>query len=252
MSSAMNELNSRTVVITGAGRGLGAAFALVLAASGCDLVLCGRRLSDLETIGKLIVERGGNIPQCVALDLANPESVREAARAIAARKLKIDILINNGAMWLEAREAPFEDAEVLGVINAAITGTFLFTQSLHQLLFASDAPDVVIIGSTSGLPNAILQNESVPFYAAKRGQVALADGFRQSFAGTKIRSILVNPPDLDDVQPDQQEWVEATQRHKGQPATNRDVVEAVVFAITRPRHISMTIDMSTDDVSSLP
>ena len=69
MSSAKNELNSRTVVITGAGRGLGAAFALVLAASGCDLVLCGRRLSDLEAIGKLIVERGGNIPQCVALDL---------------------------------------------------------------------------------------------------------------------------------------------------------------------------------------
>ncbi|WP_436642443.1 SDR family oxidoreductase [Microbaculum sp. FT89] len=248
----MGELRGKVVVVTGAGRGLGAAFALALAEAGCRLVLCGRRMSDLETIGNLITERGGQSPLCVSLDLADADSVKRACAQIAAHTSLVDIVINNGAMWLEARAEPFADAEVLGVVNAAVTGTFLFTQGLHPLLTASEAPDVVTIGSISGLPNAALQTVSVPFYAAKRGQVALADGFRQAFAGTKVRSLLVNPPYLDEARPDQPDWQDAARRPKGARGTSRDVVEAVVFAMTRPRHVSLTIDIDADDGGVFP
>ena len=241
-----SDLCGKVVVITGAGRGLGAAFALSLAEIGCELVLCGRRVADLDNVAQRVVQRGGRTPELVTLDLADSNSVKQAVSRISALKTRVDILINNGAMWLEARAEPYDEADVLAVTNAAVSGTFLLVQGLHPVMEGSQTPDVVTIGSTSGMPNAALQSVSVPFYASKRGQVALADGFRQEFSGTKFRSILVNPPDLDDALPDRQEWLEASGRQKGQRATSRDVVEATIFALTRPRHVSLTIDIDAD------
>jgi NADP-dependent 3-hydroxy acid dehydrogenase YdfG len=104
---------------------------------------------------------------------------------------------------------------------------------------------VVIIGSVSGLPNVSLQNVSVPFYTAKHGQAALADGLRQMFLGTPVRSICIHPPWIKDISPLDAEWEAVPSGAKAEMATNRDIVEAVIFAITRPRHVtiaSMVID----------
>ncbi|SEB52825.1 NADP-dependent 3-hydroxy acid dehydrogenase YdfG [Nitratireductor aquibiodomus] len=243
----MSGLEDKIVVVTGAGRGLGAAFATSLAMAGCRLILCGRRMGDLETVGRAVTRLSGHHPDLVTLDLADAPSVRDAVKQIEARLSHVDILINNAAMWLESSTEPYEDNAVLQVINSAMAGTFLFTQGLRSLMEASEAPDVVTIGSISGLPNAALQSVSVPFYAAKHGQTALAEGLRQTFAGTDFRSILVNPPYLDDVQPDHPDWKAAGQRRKGQRGTGRDVIEAVIFALTRPRHVSLTIDIDADE-----
>jgi NAD(P)-dependent dehydrogenase (short-subunit alcohol dehydrogenase family) len=243
----LKDLEGKVVVVSGAGRGLGAAFALSLADVGCELVLCGRRVSDLEVTAKLVGERSGKTPEVVELDLSAVQSVTQALSRILVLKPKVDILINNGAMWLEHSSEPIEAAEVLGVVNSAVTGTFLLTQGLRPVMEVSLTPDVVTIGSVSGLPNAALQTVSVPFYAAKRAQVALAEGLRQEFAGTKFRSILVNPPYLDDVRPDQTKWLEAAERQKGQRGTSRDVIEATIFALTRPRHVTLTVEIDSDN-----
>lgn len=65
--------------------------------------------------------------------------------------------------------------------------------------------------------------------------------------GGKFRSILINPPYLDDAMPGSKDWVDAGCRDKGERGTTRDVVEAAIFALTRPRHISMTIELGADD-----
>ncbi len=82
--------------------------------------------------------------------------------------------------------------------------------------------------------------------------MALAEGLRQEFAGTRYRSILINPPYLDDARPDQPHWTAAPDRHKGERATTRDVVEAALFALARPRSISLTIEMDADDGGLFP
>ena len=137
-------------------------------------------------------------------------------------------------------------------MNAAITGTFLFIQGLKTAMQKSSAPDILTIGSISGLPNAALQSVSVPFYAAKRGQIALADGLRQEFINTKFRSILINPPYLDDAMLDEPNWATANNREQGQHATTRDVVEAAIFALTRPRHISLNLEIGADEGGLFP
>ena len=242
---ATSNLKDLNVVITGAARGLGEALALTLADLGCNVILCGRSLTSLETVAGHIESRTGRRPKSFVLDLAESASVESAAKEITSNFPTIDVLINNGAAWLGGRESPYEAAEVMMAINSAITGTFLFTQALIPALQTSTRPDVVTIGSVSGLPNASLHTVSVPFYVAKHGQSALADGLRQMFLGTPIRSICIHPPWLKDISPLNAEWDAVPSLAKGEMATNRDIVEAVIFAITRPRHVtiaSMVID----------
>jgi len=238
-------LEKINVIVTGAARGLGAALALGLSDVGSNLILCGRSLNALDAIAGHIEMRTGRRPQGFMVDLADATSVESASKEIITNFPAIDVLINNGAAWLGGRETPYEAAEVMLAVNSAITGTFLFTQALIPALQQSARPDVVTIGSVSGLPNASLQNVSVPFYAAKHGQTALADGLRQMFLGTPIRSICIHPPWIEDMSPLDEEWNSVPLRTKEQRVTNRDIVEAVIYAITRPRHVtiaSMIID----------
>jgi NADP-dependent 3-hydroxy acid dehydrogenase YdfG len=244
-NQSANELKGLNIVITGAARGLGAAFALALADLGCNVILCGRSLEALGLTAIHIKTRTRKRPKSFALDLADVSSVESVAKEVTEAYPRIDVLINNGAAWLGQRETPYEATEVLSAINSALTGTFLFTQALLPALQKSTRPDVVMIGSVSGLPNASLQNVSVPFYAAKHGQTALADGLRQMFLGTPIRSICIQPPWIEDMSPLDETWNTVSSRSKSERATNRDIVEAVIFAITRPRNVtiaSMVID----------
>ena len=241
----LNSLKDVNVVVTGSGRGLGAALAITLAELGCNLILCGRSLDALDIIAVHIEARTGRPPKKVEVDLADAASVDRASEAIILNVPVVDVLINNGAIWLEQRSTPYSASEVMSAIGSAITGTFLFTQALLPTLGRSRRPDVVTIGSVSGLPYANLYNVSVPFYAAKHGQTAVADGLRQMMLGTPVRSICIHPPWLDDISPLDADWENVPARTKGEAATNRDIVDAVVFAITRPRHItiaSMVID----------
>lgn len=226
--------------------------AYALAEAGCDLVLCGRSQSALKDVAEPIARNLGRRVQTVALDLADAKSVAAAVEGIRAENTRVDILVNNGAMWLEDSDEDHPDDAVISVINAAVTGTFLFTQGLLPLLAHSARPDIVTIGSISGLPNAALQTVSVPFYAAKRAQAALADGLRQKLAGTPTRSIVVHPPYLEDVSPLDGAWEAAGSRKKGEAATNRDIAEAVLFALTRPRHVTLSITVDADEGGLYP
>jgi NADP-dependent 3-hydroxy acid dehydrogenase YdfG len=242
---ATNNLKNVNVVITGAARGLGAALAITLADLGWNVILCGRSLTALEVMVNQIEKRTSRKSQSFVLDLAEPASIESAAKEITNKFPIIDVLINNGAAWLGGRETPYEADEVTAAINSALTGTFLFTQALIPALQKSKRPDVVTIGSVSGLPNASLHTVSVPFYVAKHGQAALADGLRQMFLGTPIRSICIHPPWIKDISPLDEEWDNVPSLAKGEMVTNRDIVEAVIYAITRPRHVtiaSMVID----------
>ena len=246
-----NKLENTSVIVTGAARGLGAALSLGLSDAGCNVILCARSQSALDVIAGQIETRMGQRPRGFILDLADPSSVTSAAEEISASFPAIDILINNGAAWLGGRDTPYEAAEVMSVVNSAISGTFLFTQALLPALQKSSRPDVITIGSVSGLPNVSLYNTSVPFYAAKHGQAALADGLRQMFQGTPIRSICIHPPWIQDMSPLDEEWDAVPSRAKDEMVTNRDILEAVVYAVTRPRHVTIASLVIDSDVQGM-
>ena len=233
------DLTGRRIVITGAGRGLGAAFALVLADHGAIPVLTGRSREPLAAVAGQIRSRTGRSPETVPLDLTDPAGIETAAAEILTRGETVDAIIHNGAHWVTGPLDGLSPADVVQVVNSAVTGSILVTRVLLPALRRSPTPDILMIVSTAGLESSPLRDGSVPFQAAKRGQAAIADGLRQELAGTSVRVTALFPPYIEDVSPLDAAWETIPDRRPPAPVTNRDVVETAIFALTRPRHCTI-------------
>src|ERR1700721_2166371 len=92
-----NPLSGQVAIVTGAGRGIGAAIARKLAQMGASTILCGRKSGPLESTAAAIVKAGGQaeVSQCDVMDLHSVESVA----AVIDRKFgRADILVNNAGV----------------------------------------------------------------------------------------------------------------------------------------------------------
>jgi 3-oxoacyl-[acyl-carrier protein] reductase len=97
MTTGLPDLGSRVAIVTGAGRGIGAAAALALAECGARVVLAARDRAACERVAAAVAGRGGAAfaMECDVADHAAVEALVEAGRRRFGR---IDILINNGAI----------------------------------------------------------------------------------------------------------------------------------------------------------
>jgi meso-butanediol dehydrogenase / (S,S)-butanediol dehydrogenase / diacetyl reductase len=116
---------SRIIVITGAGDGLGRALARRFAKDGETCILLGRTLSKVQTV----VDELGAPHFAVECDVANPDSVRAAFAAIAERHPKINVLINNAAVYIPAALDSVDDANILSTININLAGPIYTARS---------------------------------------------------------------------------------------------------------------------------
>ena len=223
-------LHGRRVVITGAGRGLGRALALACADRGAGLALLGRDRAALQAVAETIKSRTGRDALIAACDLAQPDSIRDACRAVLAAGTRVDVLVNNAATWLTGALTDQADAEIASALAATVTGTILVTKGLLAALRSSPAADIVTMVSTAGWVRWDL-GASTAFHAAKHGQSGFSDALRHELRGTGVRVTAIYPPDFDDVDPLGPAW-DKSERAK---LSNREVVDTILFAISAPR-----------------
>jgi short-subunit dehydrogenase len=231
-------LKGKKILITGAARGLGAAFANVLADAGASIIMTGRLTEMLEGTAEAIRLRCGEKPETHLLDLADAGSVNQFGEAVVKAHPKLDVLINNGAQWLAGSMTEYDAYAAVNAINSAATGSFLLARQLMPSLLASGAGDILNIVSTSGIANSKLDTAAVPFYMAKHAQTGMANGLRQELKGKPVRVHALYPPDLETISPlNEDDW--DAERSETDMVTTRDVVEAGIFALTRPRNVTM-------------
>jgi 7-alpha-hydroxysteroid dehydrogenase len=87
-------LDGQVAVVTGAGRGLGAAIAVAFAEVGADVVIASRTQADLEAVAAQVAATGRRAHIVVA-DLAQPEKTAELAAAAVEAFGRLDIVVNN-------------------------------------------------------------------------------------------------------------------------------------------------------------
>jgi meso-butanediol dehydrogenase / (S,S)-butanediol dehydrogenase / diacetyl reductase len=121
---------AKVIVITGAGVGLGRALARRFAADGDTVVLLGRTLAKVEAAAAEIGERA----LAVACDVRSPDSVRSAFAAIAAQHPRIDVLINNAALYEPFLIAAASDAQLLDIVGTNLTGPMLCARAAIPML----------------------------------------------------------------------------------------------------------------------
>lgn len=120
----------KIVAITGAGDGLGRALARRCARAGDTVVLLGRTLSKVEAVAAEL----GEPHMAVQCDVQDPDSVRAAFAAVAGRFPKLDVLINNAAIYEPFTVETVRDEQVRGQVDTNLVGPIYCTREAIPLL----------------------------------------------------------------------------------------------------------------------
>jgi 3-oxoacyl-[acyl-carrier protein] reductase len=178
-------MNNRVAFITGASRGIGRACALALSQAGARVVLAARNRDKLEEVAAEI--RGvGREAFVVEIDLTSADSIKQAFATSHAEFGPTEILVNNAGVTKDGLAIRMKAEDWHHVLNTNLTGAFLCTQQVLQLMMRARWGRIVNISSVVGeTGNAGQANYS----ASKAGLIGLTKSLAQEMGG---RGITVN------------------------------------------------------------
>jgi NAD(P)-dependent dehydrogenase (short-subunit alcohol dehydrogenase family) len=172
-------------VVTGGGRGIGAAVARALAAEGARVVVAARTGGEVETVAREIVASGGTAWPA-RVDVTEEASVASLATEATGRVGAVDVLVTcAGVAWSAplARQT-LADWERIFAVN--VTGTFLVTRAFLPAMMERGYGRVIHIASVAGLAGA----KYIAAYAASKHAVV---GFTRAVAAEAApRGVTVN------------------------------------------------------------
>jgi short-subunit dehydrogenase len=171
----------KTIIVTGAGSGLGKELALLFSQQGYHVLLIGRTLDKLTAV-KTEIEQEGGVADSVVLDLQNETDIFSKIQEIS-KSHKIVGLVNNAGI---GHFGPFVNIpvnEISEMLNTNVLGTILITKAVLPILQEQGEGLLMNIISTAGLRGKV--NEAV--YAACKFAVR---GFTESLQKEFEKSII--------------------------------------------------------------
>jgi NAD(P)-dependent dehydrogenase (short-subunit alcohol dehydrogenase family) len=185
-----HNLNGKTALITGGGRGIGAAIALRLASLGATTIVCGRTLARLQHTAGQIRSAGGQ-SEALACDVADWNSVAALAERVQKTFGRLDVLVNNagiGTFGGPLHTMPIDKWDAM--FNTNLRGVFYMVRAFAPMMISGGGGDIVNISSIAGknaVPNA------AAYSASKWGLNGLTYSVAEELRGHKIRVAVVCP-----------------------------------------------------------
>ena len=228
-------LAGRKAIVTGGTTGIGRAIAVLLAAEGAKVFVCGRTPEHLDDALERIREVGEG--DGVNVDLSRREDVEAFFKAAEVYLGGLDIAVINAAIPAEAL-ADSGKGETLYEIAVDFTSYLATTQAAVERMKAGS--DVILIGSMS----AVSQKPGSSIYvAAKAGIAGFASSLRKELAERDIKVGLIEPGftgadfQYPDFPPDKQR--ELIEQHRMLRA--EDIAVAAHFMLTQPRRTAVSL-----------
>lgn len=217
-------LHGKIAVITGGGRGIGAAIAQKLAQMGANTIVCGRTLASLQQTTQSITANGG---QCEALacDVTDLSSVEAMATRVEKTFHRADILVNNagvGAFGAPLHQLPLEEWDK--VHNTNLRGVYYCIRAFAPMMIRARNGDIVNISSIAG-KNALANGAA--YAASKWGLNGLTYSVAEELRTYNIRVSVVCPGSVDT------ELSPHTGRDKSKMLQPADVAHAVAMLVTQ-------------------
>jgi len=187
---AVHPLAGQVAVITGAGRGIGAAIALELSSLGAIAILCGRTRAALESSAQAMAQAGGRA-EVLPCDVSSLESVEAAARRIEGSFGRLDILVNNagiGGFGGPLHQLAPDSWEQ--ILNTNLRGVFYTTRAFAPMMIRARSGHIINISSLAGknaLPNG------AAYAASKWGLNGLSYSLAEELRSYNIRVAVVCP-----------------------------------------------------------
>jgi NAD(P)-dependent dehydrogenase (short-subunit alcohol dehydrogenase family) len=172
MTASKLSLQGRHALVTGGGRGIGAAIAQRLLADGARVTLLGRDSATLDATVRALSTAATDhgMLTAVSADVTDAESVANAFRAATAKAGPVTLLVNNAG---QAHSAPFGKTSLelwQRMLDVNLTGTFLCTQAALPDMLEAGWGRIVNVASTAGL---IGYGYVSAYCAAKHGVIGL-------------------------------------------------------------------------------
>jgi len=120
----------KCIAVTGAGSGLGRALARRLAADGDAVILLGRTRASLEAVAAELGDRC----RAIVCDIASADSVRSAFAALAAYHPKVDVLINNAAIYQPFFVKDATDAQIAAALMTNFAGPIYCSRAVIPMM----------------------------------------------------------------------------------------------------------------------
>ncbi len=139
-------LQGKTALITGAGRGIGAAIATTLAAEGACVVVSARTVDEIESVARSLAQPSW----AIACDVSDPGQIEHLFESATAKLGRVDILINNAGIAISSplKSTTLDDWNRIFSVNT--TSAFLCTKAFLPAMIEQGWGRVVNIASIAG------------------------------------------------------------------------------------------------------
>jgi NAD(P)-dependent dehydrogenase (short-subunit alcohol dehydrogenase family) len=228
-----SSLRDRVAIVTGAGQGLGSAFAKAFAASGAVAVIAERNGERGEVVAAEIATAGGKAC-AITTDVADPASLENMISIVEQAYARIDILINNAAIFSTLDMRPFEQIpleEWEAVLKVNVTGPFLCCRAVLPAMRRAQWGRIINMASgavTLGRPNYL------HYITSKAALVGMTRSMARELGrdGITVNAILPGATSTEierkTVTPEQKERIVAMQCIP-RPEVPEDLVGSVLF-----------------------
>jgi NAD(P)-dependent dehydrogenase (short-subunit alcohol dehydrogenase family) len=170
-------MKGRTVLVTGAGSGIGRAIAELLGAEGAWVACVDRNLSAVERVATSLVHGG----RAIQADVSCEPEVQAALAVVEKERGTLDVLINNAGIagpQTPVGTTPLDQWQ--RTLDVNLTGTFLFCKHAMPLLIAARG-NIVNVASALAL---VAKTDEAAYHASKAGVVHLSKSMALDYATT--------------------------------------------------------------------
>lgn len=197
------KLEGKTVLVTGASRGIGAAIAKRLAADGARVAITYARGADAAASVVKVIESAGGKAIAIQADATDPKAVQAAVDKTVGTFGKLDVLVNNAGTAIPKKFEETTLEELDQVINLNVRSVFVTTQvALKQM---NDGGRIISIGSCVG--ERMMTPGLVPYSATKGAIRMFTQGLSREVGNRGITVNNVQPGPIDtDLNPASGDW----------------------------------------------
>ena len=185
----MQNISGKTALITGAGRGIGRATALALAAEGVNIGLVGRTLENLEKVQEEL--KSYDVKTAVAAaDVSDLNDITSAVESIRGELGAIDILLNNAGISKFGSFMELTPEEWTNILNVNVNGVYYTTQAVLPEMIERNTGDIINISSTAGQKGGPVTSA---YSASKAAVIGLSESLMMEVRKHNIRVTTLTP-----------------------------------------------------------